>query len=243
MRTPLRFAALATIVVVALTGCVRVQIDLTLTPEETVDGTMVLALQEGIGELLDTTDAQAAEQLFGETAQSLDEASITKYSEDGYVGQKVSFQGQPMGNFALDAGDFTISRDGDNYVVNGPVDPALAANGANISDAAQMWLSVTFPGAVYEHNGSLEGRTVTWDLTQAPAEIHAVGAAQATSETPGWLPAAIGIALILAVAVVLVIALRRREPRATSTPSRVYTATPSNPQPSLNATSKEKNQS
>lgn len=209
MRTSVRLAVLATLVVVALAGCVRVQIDLTLTSEDTVNGTMVLALQEGIGELLDTTDADAAEQLFGDTVAGFDDAVITKYSQDGYVGQKVSFEAQPIGNFALDAGDFTISRDGDNYVVNGPVDPTVAASDSDIPDSAQMRLSVTFPGPVYDHNGSLEGRTVTWDLTRAPGEIHAVGAAEATNETPGWLFMAVGIALLIAVAVILVVAMTR----------------------------------
>lgn len=236
MRTSLRLAALATLVVVALAGCVRVQIDLTLTAEDTVNGTMVLALQEGIGELLDTTDDAAAEQLFGDTAASFDDAAVSPYEQDGYAGQKVTFEGQPIGSFALATGEFTVSRDGENYVVNGPVDPTVAANGAEIPDAAQLRLSVTFPGPVYEHNGSLEGRTVTWDLTQAPAELHAVGAAQATSETPSWLPAAIGGVLLFAVAVVLFVALRRRA--APTTPARTL-ATPANPQPSLTSTSQE----
>ncbi|WP_062210562.1 LppM family (lipo)protein [Demequina oxidasica] len=239
MKTSFRIAAIATLVAAALTGCVRVQIDLTLTPEDTVDGTMVLALQEGIGELLDTTDAEAAEQLFGETTASFDGAVVNKYEQDGYVGQKVSFDGQPIGNFALDAGDFTISRDGENYVVNGPVDPNIAAGGADIPDSAQMWLSVTFPGEVTEHNGSREGHTVTWDLTNAPAELHAVGGAEATTDTPSWLFTAIGIALLLGVAIVLFFAMRNRG--AATAPTRVTVSQPKpvGPQPSISTPPEE----
>jgi len=231
MRNSLRLAAIATLVVVALAGCVRVQIDLTLTPDDTVNGTMVLALQEGIGELLDTTDAAAAEQLFGDTTANFDDAAVSKYAQDGYEGQKVTFEGQSIGDFALVAGDFTISRDDENYVVNGPVDPNVAANGADIPESAQMSLSVTFPGPVYEHNGSLEGNTVTWDLTRAPAEIHAVGAAQATSEKPAWLFPVIGAALLLAVAVVLVFVMRQRSAPTAKSGHAATSMSPSEPIP------------
>jgi hypothetical protein len=211
MRTPLRLLAVAAISAVVLTGCVRVQVDLELQSDDTVDGTMVLALQSGVGELLDTTDPELADQLFGDAAEPFNDAVIDTYQLDDYVGQKVTFEGQPIAKLALGTGDLTVTRDGNLYVLDGVIDATEAANGADIPASADITLSVTFPGPVYEHNGTLEGRTVTWDLTTTPDQLHAEGAAaQSTTGAPPWLAGAIGGALLLGVALLLVIALRRR---------------------------------
>lgn len=210
MKPSARLVIAALVGALALSGCVRVQIDLELTPDDTVNGTMVFALQEGVGELVDTTDEEAAEQLFGDSEQGFDDAAVTPYKQDGYVGQKVTFEGQPLGDLKLNTGDFTVARDGNNYVVDGVVDKTTQAEEEDIPEGARMQLSVMFPGEVSEHNGTLEGRTVTWDLTSAPDELHAVGGAEVTSSEPVWLSTAIGIALLMGVAIILVVALRRR---------------------------------
>jgi len=217
MKPSARLVIVTVVVALALSGCVRVQIDLEITPEDTVNGAMVFALQEGVGELVDTTDEEAAEQLFGDAELGFDDAAVTPYEQDGYVGQMVTFEDQPLGDLKLATGDFTVARDGDNYVVDGVVDKTTQADQEDIPEGAQMQLSVTFPGEVSEHNGTLEGRTVTWDLTSAPDELHAVGAAEPTSSAPIWLSPAIGIALLVGVAIVLVVALRRRGAAPAST--------------------------
>lgn len=237
MKATSLLATLVLASVLALTGCVRVQVDLTLTPEDTVNGTMVMALQSGIGQLLDTTDAQIADELFGEAEQAFDDAEVTPYEQDDYVGSQVTFEGQPMGKLALGAGDFTITREGDEYIVNGVVDANTVAEGAEIPATAQMSLKVTFPGEVYEHNGSLEGNTVTWDLANAPAELHAVGGAEASTGAPVWLSTVIGTALLLGVGVMLMIVMRHRgNPAGTpsvSAPTRVAVPKATSPQPTL----------
>lgn len=210
MNGLVRVAVVVIASALALAGCVRVQVDLTLTPDETVDGTMVLALESGIGALLDTTDRDLAEQVFGEAEDAFDDSVVTPYTQDNYVGRMVTFDGQPIGNLALGSGDFTIQREGDYYVVNGTIDSTVPAQHNDIPATAQMSLSVTFPGPVYQHNGSLKGRTVTWDLTNAPEQLHAVGATAAVTGSPTWLATAIGIAILAGIALLLLVIMHHR---------------------------------
>jgi len=75
-----------------------------------------------------------------------------------------------------------------------------------------MSISVTFPGAVIEHDGTLDGNTVTW--TPAFGEIttlHAVGSAVDGGASPGlWI--GVGLVVVLVV-IVLMLAMRGRQVR------------------------------
>jgi hypothetical protein len=69
-------------------------------------------------------------------------------------------------------------------------------------------ISVTLPGAVSEHDGTLEGNTVTW--TPAFGEIttlHAVGSAVGGGASPVLIWIGVGVVVVL---VVIVSMLARR---------------------------------
>ena len=92
------------------------------------------------------------------------------YDQDGKYGQKFIFTGVPLTEF--DDEDLKITREGDFFVVNGTLDLS-DSTGAESSDSPlplpssltagfEVAVSMTFPGEVVEHNGTLEGTTVTW---------------------------------------------------------------------------------
>ena len=214
--------AVSAVTALALTGCIKVDFDLALQSDDTVDGSITYAVAEGTGEFMSTedetyTDEEAAEALFGDlAAEDYENGEISSYAEDDWVGKTVTFEGETLDGFALDEGSdgLTIVREGDEFVVSGPYDTSGELGEAPAG--AEMTLSITFPGAVSESNGEIseDGRTVTWNLLDAPETIDARGSAVAGGSMPWLIPALIVAGVLVLGAVVLALVLMRRKPAA-----------------------------
>jgi len=168
MKKAHALSAFVVIAVMALSGCIRQVCDVTLSPDGTVSGEFVSAYHEAYLEASGMTE----EDLFSEEEMDaikseLSNAEVYDYDQDLYVGRRVTFEGQTIDDFTVgDAGSF--SRDGDDFIFQGSlIDDPSAASLRDSEPAAysqlDFRLSITFPGEVYEHNGSLSGTTVTWD--------------------------------------------------------------------------------
>lgn len=213
MKNASRTVAIALIAVFALTGCLRMNVAMTLNTDNTVDTTMVVAIEKGVGESLGMSDDDVLEQLTGELGADLDGGTQEPYDQDGFIGTKVTVEGQSLDEIAGDVGTegLSITRAGDTFVVDGTLEDAGTETTEELPVGAEVTVSITFPGEVTEHNGTLEGTTVTWDLMDAPETIHAVGNATTDEGLPGWVMIALAVLLFLViVAVVGVIAFRSR---------------------------------
>ncbi|PKQ27161.1 MAG: hypothetical protein CVT64_01585 [Actinobacteria bacterium HGW-Actinobacteria-4] len=218
MKKSLRLIALALAATVVLSGCIKMEVNLELQSDDTVNGSMVFAVQEGLGELLAenggeaASDEEAAKELFGdELSSDFDNAREEPYKQDGWVGTRVIFEGESLADFS-DDGEFSIVRDGDTFVVSGPFDTdATSGSDTEMFEGAEMTLSITFPGDVTEHNGTLEGKTVTWDLLAGPEDLYAVGGAtEGGAGIPIWLIIAlVGVLLFVGVIVLVVVLVVR----------------------------------
>jgi hypothetical protein len=228
-----RFLALGLLVLV-LAGCVRFQADLTLTPENTVSGSVVVAvvLTDDTDETREGTIA-AAEQiatgLLGDLATTPGVTSV-EYEQDSYLGQRLDFQNVPLTAFSgTEPGALHFERDGDEYVFSGAIDfSGESTGGSGAEDDGNLTVKVTFPGTVTETDGTVEGTTVSWSTAvDQRLEMNARGAATA----PGLpIPLIIGIvaAVLLAAAVVVVIlVLRGRRQAAVAAGTAPATLDPS----------------
>ena len=87
--------------------CFKVNMDVEVTPENTVSGTAIIAVDESLLEL----SGQSADQLF----QDMDlsdlpaGASVDPYEEDGFVGQQITFDEVSLEDFR---GNNTLSGAG-----------------------------------------------------------------------------------------------------------------------------------
>ena len=165
MRRKLLVPILAILTVLALAGCVRFQADLSLNPDDTVDGSIVLAVVLG-----DDADAKenAAEavanietELLGGVSGAVG-ATRSEYDQDGYYGTRFSFDDTPIEAFdgASSEGSLRLTRDGDEFVFEGlldftPDDGEVA--GRPRRRQSNITVKITFPGEVTEHNGELVG--------------------------------------------------------------------------------------
>ena len=208
------------VLVLALAGCVRFQADLTLNPENTVDGSIVVAVL--VSE--DTDDAReqalaASSQIESELLGSLRDASgvtTSEYNEDDYLGSLITFDDVDLDAFSGQSEDaLKIVRDDDEYVFTGTLDFGDASTPTDEADD-NLTVSVTFPGEVSEHNGELSGTTVSWSTAlDQRLEMSARGAA-----TPAGPPIllivgiALAVLLIIAAVVAVLLFLRSRSKKA-----------------------------
>jgi hypothetical protein len=201
------------VLVLALAGCVRFQADLTLNPENTVDGSIVVAVL--VSEDTDEAREQsltAADQIEADLLGSLRDASgvtTSAYEEDDYIGSRIVFDDVALDAFSGQSEDsLKIVRDGDEYVFTGALDfsgESIPSDEPVDGEDDNLTVSVTFPGEVSEHNGELTGTTVSWSTAvDQRLEMSARGSA-----TPAGPPILliVGIALVVVLVIAAVVAV------------------------------------
>lgn len=235
-RRLLGATALTTLVAVSLAGCVKMDMQLDLQTDDTVDGSMVFAVSNALAEMTGQDPATIAEEMSGDTFD-MDEGTITStepYDDGEYVGSEITFEGESLDSFAGATGEeLSIVRDGDEFVVSGTMDlsdAALGTEGAGgdemmsgLMEGFDIQISITFPGSVSEHNGELDGNTVTWTPQYGEAtEISARGSAIEGGGGSGLpLPLLIGIgaAVLVAAALIIFLVMRSRKNAAAAQPA------------------------
>ena len=156
-----------------LTGCLKLDMAITISPDDTVDGQLVFAVNE---QLLELTGQDVDDMLGNATVPSNVEGATQEPYDDGeFVGTQVTFEDVALSELseASDAESLTIVRTGDTYEVDGVMD--LSTEDADLQgnpfedqiteafDTAQLRIESTFPGEVLETNGQVDGTTVTWE--------------------------------------------------------------------------------
>lgn len=209
MRVAGRLLALGAMALL-LAGCFKVNMDVEVTPENTVSGTAIIAVDESLLEL----SGQSADQLF----QDMDlsdlpaGASVDPYEEDGFVGQQITFDEVSLedfrGNNTLSGAgaedQLDIVRQGDEFLVSGAIDmsgPEFTGEEVpeEFMDNFEFRVSITFPGEVKSATGDIDGNTVTWQPKIGEnTPVEAVASAIPSSSSPLLL-----ILLIAAGAIVL----------------------------------------
>lgn len=197
-------AILVGIATFLLGGCLLVEMQLSVSSDDTVSGTMVLAVEEEAADALGELNPQDSSLVdVGELPEG---ATAEPYSQDGYVGQKVTFQDVPLEQFnndmQQDGGTFSIVREGDQLKFTGTIEldtgeSADSSSGVEGLDAAleqalassTMTLAITFPGKVLDTNGEVDGTTVTWNLADLLQESEVYATAQADGADKAGDPA------------------------------------------------------
>jgi len=219
-RTIGRLAA-ACVLAVLMTGCIKLDMNLTLKPNDTVDGTVVFALNK---QLLQATGKSFGDLTGGTSAVPSGVPVQTSDYDDGtFQGKRYTFSGVPLDRFNGNSqdGSLTITHQGDTFVVDGTLDLSSATSTLPGADqalsSAQISVEITFPGAVSSASpgGVIDGKTVTWTpkLGQK-TEIQATGSAIASGGTGPWLWIAIAAVVLALVIGLLIVVSRRNRPAA-----------------------------
>lgn len=218
---PLRALALATLGAVGLSGCLKLDMQLDLQPDDTVDGSMVVAISNELADLAGEDPGALAEQLVQDMdLTDVENARTEPYDDGDYVGSTLYFEDEPLDSFGSGGteDELRIVREGDEYVVTGVLDLSEGAEAGTMfgmGDTFDVRIGVSFPGDVAEHNGTLDGRTVTWEPQIGERlEINARGSA--VEGGPAALPLplpvliAIGVVALVGIGLVIFFVLRSR---------------------------------
>lgn len=227
-RRPVSVALLALTAMVALSGCFKLDMELELASDDTVDGSVVVAAQRSFAELAGGEDAlreslsQDGGGLVGEQPSS-GSVEAKDYEDDDWIGVEYVIDDVPLEEFGGgETGDLSITRDGDEFVVSGSMDltggvsddPAANA----MLDEAEIEISITFPGAIVSSNGEEDGNTVTWTPVAGEVlEVDAVGSAEGGLPW-GLIGAVVAVLLLVVVGVVLFLVVRSRQPAPAAAP-------------------------
>jgi len=205
----LRAVVSAAVGLLVLAGCVRLDGDLTINgtaaaAPDTISGAMVVAISDEWA-LAHGEDPAALAAAISEEIAANPGSGLTgePYVVEGYTGTTLTFDEVPIERLSLATdGALSITREGDRYVLRGDLavlDPTEDDAEAAAGPPWSARISVTLPEDVTEHNGALEGRTVTWDLDQSSPEetmlaVSSVGPTSWLSRVPVWLLVITGVA-------------------------------------------------
>jgi hypothetical protein len=204
--------------VILLSSCIKLNMDLTVSTDDTVSGTAIVAIDK---QLLAAT-GQPVDQIFGgDTIAPAGTNGVTTkdYEDDTFIGQEITFEDAPIAALSEseDPDALKIVRDGDVFTVTGALDMTNDAGADATNEAVQdalasadIRISITFPGPVTSSNGDANGNAVSWSPKVGErTELHAQGSAiPSSSPSPVlWIVVAV-IAVLGVIGGVLV--LRRR---------------------------------
>jgi len=228
----LGIAALAT----ALAGCLKVDMSLEINDDDSIDGHVIMAFSDEVAELTGQDPETLAQQFEDEVMDDAPEGVTQEpYEDDEFQGTRLVLDGVALDEFDVsDDETLSIVHEGDEYRVNGVLDMTGAEAFGDLSgeeqeligrfaDSMDVRVAITFPGDVIEHNGELEGRTVTWTPEFGETlDVQARAEDTAGSSFPWWI-VGVGAALV-AVAAMVLLALRRRPDATAATAEPVLTA-------------------
>jgi hypothetical protein len=187
---------------VATSGCLRLDLGLQVRPDDTVGGVFTAAWSdEFVAQAADEGLDQAQLDAFLDALlDGVPGTERTPYDEDGYSGYTATFTDRPLADFAEFGGDdwgyLRLDHTGREYGLEGHWD--LRAAGfldPTAFEDAEILLSVDFPARVTEHNGTLEGRTVTWTMT--PGDEYDLNATAVENDGVAFLIAGVVFLLVV----------------------------------------------
>lgn len=210
-----------------LSGCFKVDADFTVNSDETVDGTMIVAVEQEFLDMMGELggEDEGVDDLVN--PEDLPEgAEVEKYEEGDYVGQKVTFEGvtleemtSSMAEGQADTDDWSLTHEGDDYVFEASFDMTTGEDEMDMSgmmEGAEMSISMTFPGEVTDSNGEIDGNTVTWEPEVGEAnEMRAVAADEAGFPVAAVAGGVIGAAMLAGLAFFLLRGRRSGSPATT----------------------------
>jgi hypothetical protein len=174
---------LATVGLVSLlSGCIKMDMDMKLSKDEKISGTMIVGFQKSLLEMMGESEDEFLKDM--KLGEGMPKGSkVKKYEKDGYIGQEVSFKDLPaselsnLGNAAKGAtaaasGDASTSKDDlklakvkGKWVMTGTMDLSAASGSTGgakpkagepdmsaLMKGFKIRIKMTFPGKIVEHD-------------------------------------------------------------------------------------------
>jgi hypothetical protein len=210
--------ALAMIVLLLTAGCMKLDMNLEVSSQDTVSGDVTFAISKSLAEMGQENGGQAGvpatDNLFGGDVN----AEVTPFDDGKFVGSTYKLDAVPLENFATtnDSSQLSIVRDGDYLVVSGLLDmtggdpdsikeamenPFTSA----LFDGTSIRVAITLPGTIESASGEVDGNTVVWEGTMGDSlDISAKAKAPLPGSVDWMLVGGIAVLLLAVVAIVFI---------------------------------------
>jgi hypothetical protein len=229
---------LALSIALVTTGCMKLEMGLTVSPTDTVSGTAIVAFSK---KMIEAGNANGATPDMFDTNGMFNEGtgvSAEGYSDDKFTGTKYSFEEIALDKFYSASGSTSlrIVRDGDELVVGGAIDTSGGTSDVNavrdnpataeLFEGSTLMVSITLPGEIKSTNGKQSGNTIVWEaqigdrlvfeaVSLAPfGKTSAPTASSPTNDSGLWIGIGIGSAVVVGALVIYL--LQRKSARKTS---------------------------
>ena len=220
--------------VLLTTGCIKLEMDMTVATDDTVSGTMVFAISKSLAEMGDEESESATTPETDGLLANAENVKVEPFDDGEFVGSSYSFEALPLAQFAPQVGDnsaFAMERQGNNIVISGVLD--TSTEGEDLEEnpfadsimegfaaSTSIRVSVTLPGEIIETNGQVDGQTITWDGSFGEKlEIQAVAVSPLASPVNWLLVGGIGGILLGLVGLLVTWISVRKKQKADLTPS------------------------
>ncbi|MGO4146965.1 hypothetical protein AB4Y77_17935 [Paenarthrobacter sp. YAF11_1] len=205
-------------VMVALTGCVKLNMSVKVNNEKSVDYEVVYAIQKAV--LGDKTFDEFMDSNGSGGEMDIPEGStVVDYEDEKYKGKRITAANLDPAKLAESSSSenpFQLKKEGDFYVLtmggvtgadNG--DPSASNMAKSMFDEASV--KFTFPGKVVEAQGAtVEGNTATFDMLSVKESV-VQAKAEANAGVPMWIIWILVAVLVIAAGLVLLFVLLRRK--------------------------------
>ena len=177
--------------VLALSGCIKIDMDMKVKSNDRLDGTFIVGFSTQLIELMGQKKSDFIKSMKTDTKSLPKGAKTSTYDKNGFVGTQVSFKDLPVSEFTKvtssaagvaatttggASGDdlkLVKSKDGKSWNFSGTMDlkgssgtdsstPDLSAITKGMK--AEVRIKMTFPGKITKHDraGKVSGNTITW---------------------------------------------------------------------------------
>jgi hypothetical protein len=170
------FAAVTTaiFVVLATTGCIKVDMGVTVSSSDTVSGSTVFAFNKKLVEIAKQNGA--GEDMFDTATMFAEQAGVAteNYADNAFEGTKFTFTDVPLDKFfsQSDSSSLHIERKGNELIVSGLLDTSGGTSEVEavrnnpetkaLFEGSGVKVSITLPGKIVSTNGKQDGNTITW---------------------------------------------------------------------------------
>ena len=186
-----------TALAVALSGCIKMDMDMSVSKDEKINGSVVLALSKQLLDLSGQTKAEVVKSMQKDWPKLPRGSKPEVYDSDGFIGQKVSFKDLPASDFGKvmqsvgssnptgGGDDITLVKENGSWKFAGTMDlSADLTGGAGGTDkkskdnasallkGLKIKIKMTFPGSITKHDkdGKVSGKSITWE-PKAPQKV------------------------------------------------------------------------
>lgn len=183
-------------VVLATSGCIKLNMTLSVTSNDLISGSVVSAISKELADYAaESGQSSTAEPLFPNNPK----VTHAPFSDSTWVGDRYTFQSMPISEFNAfgdSSSSLRITRTGDNLTVTGMLDMSTddgtgdsSGLGIDPSSLFDVRLSITLPGKIKSSTGTISGNTITWKGKYGvPLELSAVTYAPKAKSPAAILP-------------------------------------------------------